>query len=214
MKVISHRGYWREVKEKNTFVAFEASFALGYGIETDIRDCLGKLVISHDMPRGGEGGFIDLLEKAVAFSHVSPLTIAINVKSDGLAQAISECIRRFPTLDCFVFDMAVPDMRSYFEFEVPVFTRLSDVEKEPVWFEKVAGVWLDSFYSDWFCEPEIQQILSAGKRVCVVSPELHGRPYANAWKCLLPMSKNNNVLLCTDLPEIAERYFNAEVVGQ
>ena len=165
MKVISHRGYWSGVNKKNTFGAFDASFVLGFGIETDVRDCLGKLVISHDMPRGDEDSFIDLLEKAAAFSHVSPLTVAINVKSDGLAQAVSECLKQFPRVDCFAFDMAVPDMRSYFEFDVPVFTRLSDVEKEPVWFEKAAGIWIDAFYTDWVCEQEIRRLLQKGKRV-------------------------------------------------
>jgi glycerophosphoryl diester phosphodiesterase len=214
MKVISHRGYWRSVKEKNTFAAFDASFVLGYGIETDIRDCLGRLVISHDMPRGDEESLSNLLEKAVTFSHASPLTIAINVKSDGLAQAVSECLRHYPRLDCFVFDMAVPDMRSYFDLEVPVFTRLSDIEKEPVWFEKATGVWIDAFYSDWAYEREIHEILQKGKRVCVVSPELHGRPHVDVWERLLPISKEDNVLLCTDLPENAERYFNTQGAGK
>jgi len=214
MKVISHRGYWRGIQERNTFAAFEASFLLGYGIETDVRDCLGRLVISHDMPRGDEDGLIDVLAKAAAFSNLSPLTVAINIKSDGLAQAVSECLKGFPRLDCFVFDMAVPDMRNYFKFGVPVFTRISDVEKDLVWFENASGVWIDAFYSDWDYEREIERILREGKRVCVVSPELHGRSYGNVWKRLLPISKEDGVLLCTDLPEIAERYFNTEGADQ
>ncbi|HDG1702299.1 TPA: hypothetical protein PFE33_004667, partial [Kluyvera ascorbata] len=35
--------------EKNTQTAFERSFSLGFGTETDIRDFGGELVISHDI---------------------------------------------------------------------------------------------------------------------------------------------------------------------
>ena len=50
MEILSHRGYWKTVTEKNTIIAFKRSFNLGFGTETDIRDLNGNLVISHDMP--------------------------------------------------------------------------------------------------------------------------------------------------------------------
>ena len=50
MKILSHRGFWREVAEKNKLVAFDYSFSLGFGTETDVRDFGGELVISHDIP--------------------------------------------------------------------------------------------------------------------------------------------------------------------
>jgi len=36
MQILSHRGYWKETKEKNQEVAFERSFSLGFGKENDI----------------------------------------------------------------------------------------------------------------------------------------------------------------------------------
>ena len=54
MIILSHRGYWKLEEERNRAAAFQRSFDLGYGTETDIRDIQGKLVISHDMPRGDE----------------------------------------------------------------------------------------------------------------------------------------------------------------
>ena len=50
IKILSHRGYWKKVEEKNTIQAFENSFSHGFGLETDIRDLNGKLVVSHDIP--------------------------------------------------------------------------------------------------------------------------------------------------------------------
>ncbi|MEL6681407.1 MAG: hypothetical protein AAFQ09_02035, partial [Pseudomonadota bacterium] len=53
MIVISHRGYWKTAEEKNTKTAFERSFSLGYGTETDFRDLDRQLVIAHDPPQAG-----------------------------------------------------------------------------------------------------------------------------------------------------------------
>ena len=46
MKIISHRGFWKESKEKNSEAAFKRSFENGFGLETDIRDYNGDLVVS------------------------------------------------------------------------------------------------------------------------------------------------------------------------
>ena len=68
IEVISHRGYWKTPEERNAPVAFERSFSLGFGTETDVRDCVrdgvSELVISHDIPRGGEFAFADMLRLA------------------------------------------------------------------------------------------------------------------------------------------------------
>ena len=69
MKILSHRGYWKAPIEKNTREAFVRSFALGFGTETDIRDYMGELVISHDIPRGGEINFDAFLVKYSLLHH-------------------------------------------------------------------------------------------------------------------------------------------------
>ena len=50
IEVISHRGLWKKLEEQNTIEAFYDSLEAGFGIETDIRDNCGDLVISHDIP--------------------------------------------------------------------------------------------------------------------------------------------------------------------
>ena len=49
MKIISHRGVWANTFQQNTKGAIENSFLSGFGIETDIRDYKGALVIAHDI---------------------------------------------------------------------------------------------------------------------------------------------------------------------
>lgn len=209
MKIISHRGYWRTTKEKNTKIAFQRSFSLGYGTETDIRDIAGQLVISHDMPKGTEiqcDAFLSLAARE-SIRQGERLTLALNVKADGLALIVRSLLDRHPGLDGFVFDMSVPDMRSYFEAKVPVFTRMSEVERYPVWIDLASGVWLDGFESDWYDDSVISDLLATDKRVCVVSPELHKRSHISLWERLKPLVNEEGLMLCTDFPEEATQFF-------
>lgn len=41
MKILSHRGYWKNKQEKNSIAAFDRSFLNSYGLETDLRDVAG-----------------------------------------------------------------------------------------------------------------------------------------------------------------------------
>ena len=52
MQILSHRGLWKSKNEQNTKQSFEISLEKNFGIETDVRDYNGELVISHDMPEG------------------------------------------------------------------------------------------------------------------------------------------------------------------
>ena len=206
MQILSHRGYWIESSEKNSIKAFQRSFDSGFGTETDVRDCLGRLVISHDMPRGNEIDLDSFLE-----TH-SPqnLTLAINIKSDGLAAPLKQAMETAKIKDWFVFDMSIPDMRDYIRLGIPVFTRMSEEEQTPVWIDKADGVWLDAFINEWYDIALIDKLLQLGLRVCVVSSELHGRPYQCLWDKLSILSKREGLLLCTDFPKHAKEFFKVD----
>ncbi|AKF44228.1 phosphodiesterase [Pseudomonas syringae] len=203
MQIISHRGYWLQKPERNLPEAFHRSFDLGFGTETDVRDVAGQLVISHDMPAGGELTLDGLLDIMAGRN----LPLAINVKADGLAQALAATFARYGHTNWFTFDMAVPDMRSYLNANLTTYTRLSDVEPSPAWLEQAAGVWLDGFEGEWFSNQVIGDLLSLGKRICVVSPELHGRGHDALWQQLLEFRSQDRLTLCTDLPADAATFF-------
>lgn len=206
MIVLSHRGYWRHPAERNQHVAFERSFRLGFGTETDLRDFNGRIVISHDVPVGQLQSFSDFLSEYTKHA-VGHLPLALNIKADGLAGMVKEVLEGYPGLDAFVFDMAVPDMRAYLECGIPVFTRMSEVETTPCWLEQSAGIWLDSFGPTWFERGLVADLLATGKRICVVSSELHRRDPETLWDMLAEFSTAQNLLLCTDLPEQAKAFF-------
>ena len=205
MKILSHRGYWKEAREKNTVPAFELSFRLGYGTETDVRDAAGALVISHDPPPASGAmsleAFVTLHQR---FEGDMPL--ALNIKADGLAQPLKQVMGSFD-IDWFVFDMSIPDMRHHLAAGNPVFGRISEHESSPPWLDRVQGIWLDAFDSDWWGADDVSRQLDAGRRVCVVSPELHGRPHEAAWERLQPLRGHDGLLLCTDIPEAASAFF-------
>lgn len=206
MQILSHRGYWIDSSEKNSIKAFQRSFDSSFGTETDVRDCLGRLIISHDMPRGNE---IDL-ESFLKIHGAQNLPLAINIKSDGLAAPLQRAMTVAKIKDWFAFDMSVPDMRDYIRLGIPVFTRMSEVEQTPVWIDQAAGVWLDAFTNQWYEVALIDELLQRGLRVCVVSPELHGRSYQCLWDQLSTLSKREGLLLCTDFPKHAKEFFKVD----
>lgn len=207
MRIISHRGYWRSRGERNAPVAFDRSFALGFGTETDLRDADGRLVIAHDPPAPGAAALPAARVLAMHRAMAPDTPLALNVKADGLQDLLVRALEEHAVRDAFVFDMSVPDMRGWLAAGVPVFTRQSEIEPEPVLYREAAGVWLDAFAEEWWEPGLVRAHLEAGKRVCIVSPELHGREHRRVWDVLAgsDLAACDALLLCTDHPEDARR---------
>jgi hypothetical protein len=207
MIIISHRGFWKKSPEKNSFEAFERSLEKGFGIETDVRDYEGELVISHDIPKKGCEPFSRLLKLYQKFPKAAPL--AINIKSDGLHSPLLESLSAHQFNRYFIFDTTVPDGLNYIRKGMCTFTRQSEYELVPCYYKESSGVWLDEFFSPWINEETILEHLHNRKQLCIVSPELHGRPHLERWKKYRTWDKSlrNRVMLCTDFPDQAEEFF-------
>ena len=199
--ILCHRGYWQTIEEQNTKTSISRAFDNGFGIETDLRDIKGKIVISHNMPQGNEMSFEDLLK----LLDGRDLTLALNIKADGMADEIKRLLAKYNVSNYFTFDMSIPEMVYQHKTGLNVFTGFSDIVPEPIMYEQAKGVWLDCFNSDWFGEAEIQNLLNQDKKVCIVSPDLHKREYKSVWEKYKNM---NGIMLCTDYPMEAEVYFN------
>lgn len=205
MQILSHRGLWENVEQQNTIEGFKRSFEGGFGIETDIRDRNEKLVIAHDLPNEISLNFSNFLTLA---SKTQPF-LALNIKSDGLAELLKEKMANYSIEKWMVFDMSIPDLIQHLKVGNPVFTRVSEIEVSPSCLNDAQGIWLDAFYEDWYSSNQIETYLKIGKKVCVVSPELHKRDKTYLWKMLKESNlyKEKNMLLCTDFPKIAQNYF-------
>ncbi|KRD63441.1 hypothetical protein [Ensifer sp. Root278] len=201
MKIISHRGFWQTPEEKNAISAFDRTVADGFGTETDVRDFLGDLVISHDPAVGNPIPWSAVVDR---FDGTG-LELAVNVKADGLSSALAASFAG-RNVHWFAFDMSGPEMWRYKNAGLPYYTRHSDIEPDPILYGDAAGVWLDAFEDTWFDAEVITSHLESGKSVCVVSSELHGRDPLLLWQMLKPVRDRNGLTICTDKPLDVRRF--------
>jgi glycerophosphoryl diester phosphodiesterase len=208
MAPLAHRGLWLAPDQRNSLAAFRDAFSHGCGVELDVRDLDGTLVVSHDPPLAGALTF-DAVVAAWREHDGGAGALAINVKADGLDEMISDALRDTDPARSFVFDMSIPDALHYVCAGIPYYARHSEVEPEPALYPSAAGVWLDDFAGWFISEERIAAHLEAGKRVAVVSPELHGRDHESTWSQWRQWDvwRSPDVLLCTDHPTRAQEVF-------
>jgi hypothetical protein len=208
MIILAHRGLWHQPHERNHPDSLRTALTCGFGLETDIRDTNGKLVISHDPP-------LDLgFQLSELFSHYTALDsdapLALNIKADGLGSILKRLLDDYDIRCHFCFDMSVPESVIYRKLGIRYFTRESEYELQLSLYEDAAGVWMDMFQSDWITPENILRHLKVNKEVALVSPELHGRPHVDFWNRLRDseIGDSRGLMLCTDYPESAQIFFN------
>ena len=186
--------------------AIQRAIDSGYGFETDFRDYGGKILISHNPPKGTEITAHDVFSAYQKSGSHEPL--ALNIKADGLQDMMAELLRKYSIDNYFFFDMSVCDTVIYVEKKLKIASRLSEFEKEMPFYRDSTTVWIDYFNSDGPTIQKVRDTLRDGKIACVVSPELHKRSYSQMWNQLLPMKNESGLYLCTDLPDKAKEFFN------
>lgn len=209
MIILSHRGYWKLESEKNKPIAFDRSFSQGFGTETDIRDYRGKLVISHDIADENSMQLSEFFELYKSFD--SNLPLALNIKSNGLQHALKNLLMKYGISNYFVFDMSVPDGLQYIAHNLISYSRQSEYELQPSFYQQARGIWLDEFERHWIKKSILNEHLVAGKKICIVSPDLHKRKYEIEWREYKNFEQSFDgvdIMLCTDHPEKARLFFN------
>lgn len=204
MDILAHRGYWLKEKEKNTKVAFERAFSNGFGIETDIRDYAGKLVISHNIADTNSLQFTDFLELYLKSGNSLPL--ALNIKSDGLQELLKKYLVSYQIKNYFLFDMSVPEQIVYLNQNFQIFSRQSEFETSIIFYEKVQGIWMDEFAEDWIDQNSIEKHHQNKKKIGIISPEIHKKENCGLWN-LLKKVDTSSIMLCTDVPKKAREFF-------
>ena len=208
MEILAHRGFWDAAHPRNSLASLSQALDAGFGFESDIRDYVGELVISHNIADAASPQAAEVFRLLAA--HGDRYPFAINIKADGLKEPLAALLREHHIENYFLFDMSVPQMVEFREMGLRFFTRQSEYEMSPVLYDAAAGVWIDGFCgTEWITEELLRSHLAAGKAVCIVSPDLHQRAeYRTFWARLRAMAlPEGRVLLCTDHPAEARAFF-------
>jgi hypothetical protein len=209
-RVLAHRGLWNESRSQNSMDAISAALDLGFGIEIDIREWSGELVLSHGFPNKSSTTFQPKHPVWEKLTEHTPL--ALNIKTDGLGVKLESCLKDLPQHNGFTFDMSLPEAVFYNSLNIPIAQRVS--EYEPINLSRAAfrdawsPIWLDCFHSDWWLHANDFSESLKGNQVFVVSPELHGRDPQKVWDwCQQELEQELDIYICTDYPEkVAEQW--------
>jgi glycerophosphoryl diester phosphodiesterase len=210
MLILAHRGLWSHRSERNTLASLHRALDMGFGIETDVRDMRGQLVLSHDMPAADHNV---LLEDLLAYyaSNGCSTVLALNIKADGLHEALHALLLRYRVSNYFVFDMSIPDTLGYLARSMPTFMRRSEFEVSTDLEQRAAGVWVDELSRTWLTADTLRDLARNVPAMSIVSAEIHGRAHMAQWREIRQAQESiaatTQLMFCTDLPDHARNYF-------
>jgi hypothetical protein len=160
------------VHRRNTVADLEST-PTWCGVEVDIRSHGDQLVVEHEPFRPGEA-FDSWLD---AYHHG---TIILNVKEEGLESFLLERMRSRGIDDFFFLDQSFPFlMKTINAGEHRTAVRVSEIESLETALAlggRVEWVWVDCFSRFPLDSHSWRRLTRAGFKLCLVSPELVGRP--------------------------------------
>lgn len=164
MKIIAHRINTRkELDEINP----------EYGVEIDVRNHGNKLILHHEPFIKGE----DLADYIKGYRHN---TIIVNVKNEGIEYRILELFNKHKIDNYFFLDSSFPLIYALSSLgERNIALRFSEHESINTILSmrgKVKWVWVDCFTHLPISFTHFKKLKDAGFNLCLVSPELQGRP--------------------------------------
>jgi hypothetical protein len=193
MKLISHR--------RNTIAQLRET-PRHLGVEVDIRSIGDRLVIHHDAFVEGES-FDDWL------AHYEHGTLILNVKEEGLEQALVERMAKAGIADWFFLDQSFPFLiRSARAGERRCAVRVSEYESIDTALTLAGQIdwcWVDCFTRFPLAGDEARRLQAAGLKLCLVSPELQGRDAASEIPALRRLLADEGIAaeaVCTKRPEL------------
>lgn len=193
MKLISHR--------RNTIDELRATPTC-YGVEVDIRSSGERLIIHHDALVPGES-FEAWLG---AYRHG---TLILNVKEEGLEARLIALMREHGIDDYFFLDQSFPFLVKWSRAgERRCAVRVSEfesIETALALAGQVDWVWVDCFTHFALSGADAARLRQAGFRLCLVSPELQGRPAQTEIPLLAALLRERGIAadaVCTKRPDL------------
>lgn len=193
MKIIAHR--------RNT-IAELSSTPKKYGVEVDVRSYGEELVIHHDPFVMGER-FEDWIEN---YRHD---ILILNVKEEGLEERLIALMKLKGIEKYFFLDQSFPFLVKWSKAgEHRCAVRVSEyesVETALALADSVGWVWVDCFTRFPLGREDAERLKSAGFKLCLVSPELHGRAAETEIPALIQLLNERGInvdAVCTKRPDL------------
>jgi hypothetical protein len=191
--LISHR--------RNTIQELKAT-PIEYGVEVDIRSDHGQLIIHHDPLAQGEN-FESWLK------HYQHGTLILNIKEEGLEARLIELMQHHHITDYFFLDQSFPFLIKWSKLGVRnCAVRVSEFESIKTALTlagKIDWVWVDCFTHFSLSGEDAARLQNAGFKICLVSPELQGRPFDTEIPLLADLLCARSIradAICTKEPEL------------
>jgi hypothetical protein len=171
------------------------------GIEMDVRIRGDRLVVAHDPFEDG----VDLHHWLDRYEHE---LLIVNVKEEGLERHVLPRLAARGVENFFFLDQSFPFlMRTLRGGESRCAVRVSEyesVETALALAGKAQWVWVDGFHGFPLSASTARALKDAGYRMCLVSPELHGRDPAEipAYRALAEATGVTFDAVCTRQPEV------------
>lgn len=142
------------------------------GVEVDVRSEGGRLIVAHDPFVPGE----DFERWLGSYRH---RLLIVNVKEEGLEERVLRHLEGAGVEDFFFLDQSFPFLiRTVRQGERRCAVRVSEFESVQTALS-LAGladwIWLDCFEGFPIPAEDAARLRRSGFRLCLVSPELHGR---------------------------------------
>ena len=189
MIILAHRGNLDgpDRKTENTREVYEKALGAGFGLEIDVRrDAHGRFYISHDVMPWTQKNSLDGFK--VVFRAHAQSVVAVNVKELGYENELAELVRQDVFgQQSFLFDFELLEpstpgraqrlIRSTVSLEEHrLASRVSDHGES---IERCLSIpakvtWVDEFERFWLTEDVVCRLRAAGRKIFVISPELHG----------------------------------------
>lgn len=144
-----------------------------FGVELDLRDSGDRLILQHDPFSDGED-FENYIQ------HYQHGTMILNIKSERIEHRVLELLKQYNISDYFFLDSSFPMIYLLSkQGEKRCAVRFSEVEGLDTILAmegRIDWVWVDCFTKLPITTKIYNQLKSAGFKLCLVSPELQGRP--------------------------------------
>lgn len=145
----------------------------GLGAEIDVRDHRDALVAAHDPFIGGES-----FEEVLSAAWQRPLII--NMKCEGIETAVISTLAKYNIENYFLLDCTFPAIvklcsRGFTKIALR-FSEFEGLDTLVKMQGKAKWVWADCFTKQPFSFSNFMGIKKLGYKICLVSPDILGRP--------------------------------------